>query len=291
MLAGVMATVVTCVVAYGAALVTYRLGWDPDNNGVPLVSSASDFLGAVVLHGGAGYPGPFLRRLPRQASVRRSDGRRPTSTKSQGHALGGEGHLRAHGRPRVRRTLLRRRGDGRRGRTSSRSVSATSSTRCARSACSRRGRPAKPSRCRACCTSCRRSSGWRTPRSTSRASSRHRLGIPRRPRGRPRRGRGDLAPGAHPPRLGARAAHARRGGAARRGGHAGHGDPPGQGVADRPRRRRHAGARRRADPAGLARRHRRAARARRRARVAPADASTTTPRSPISTAPSTCWWR
>lgn len=48
MLAGVMATAVTCVVAYGAALVTYRLGWDPDNNGVPLVSSASDFLGAVA---------------------------------------------------------------------------------------------------------------------------------------------------------------------------------------------------------------------------------------------------
>jgi len=48
LLAGVMATAVTCVVAYGAALVTYRLGWDPDNNGVPLVSSASDFLGAVA---------------------------------------------------------------------------------------------------------------------------------------------------------------------------------------------------------------------------------------------------
>jgi len=48
MLAGIMATAVTCVVAYGAALVTYRLGWDPDNNGVPLVSSASDFLGAVA---------------------------------------------------------------------------------------------------------------------------------------------------------------------------------------------------------------------------------------------------
>jgi mgtE-like transporter len=48
MLAGIMATTVTCVVAYGAALVTYRLGWDPDNNGVPLVSSASDFLGAVA---------------------------------------------------------------------------------------------------------------------------------------------------------------------------------------------------------------------------------------------------
>ena len=47
MLAGVLATALTCVVAYGAALVTYRLGWDPDNNGVPLVSSTSDFLGAA----------------------------------------------------------------------------------------------------------------------------------------------------------------------------------------------------------------------------------------------------
>ncbi|GMU78390.1 MAG: hypothetical protein AMXMBFR46_11850 [Acidimicrobiia bacterium] len=47
LLAGALATSMTCVVAYGAALVTYRLGWDPDNNGVPLVSSASDFLGAV----------------------------------------------------------------------------------------------------------------------------------------------------------------------------------------------------------------------------------------------------
>jgi mgtE-like transporter len=49
LLAGIMATVLSCVVAYGAALVTYRLGWDPDNNGVPLVSSASDFLGATSL--------------------------------------------------------------------------------------------------------------------------------------------------------------------------------------------------------------------------------------------------
>src|SRR5262245_12290773 len=47
MLAGVLATALTCVIAYVAALVTYRLGWDPDNNGVPLVSSTSDFLGAA----------------------------------------------------------------------------------------------------------------------------------------------------------------------------------------------------------------------------------------------------
>jgi len=47
-IAGVLATAVTSVVAYAAALVSYRLGWDPDNNGVPLVSSSSDFLGAVA---------------------------------------------------------------------------------------------------------------------------------------------------------------------------------------------------------------------------------------------------
>ena len=49
LLAGIIATALSCVVAYLAALATYRLGWDPDNNGVPLVSSASDFLGAASL--------------------------------------------------------------------------------------------------------------------------------------------------------------------------------------------------------------------------------------------------
>jgi mgtE-like transporter len=49
LLAGFLATTLTCVIGYVAALVTYRFGWDPDNNGVPLVSSASDFLGAAAL--------------------------------------------------------------------------------------------------------------------------------------------------------------------------------------------------------------------------------------------------
>lgn len=48
LLAGILATTLTAVVAYTAALATYRLGWDPDNNGVPLVSSSSDFLGAAA---------------------------------------------------------------------------------------------------------------------------------------------------------------------------------------------------------------------------------------------------
>ncbi|MSO79565.1 MAG: hypothetical protein EXQ79_08145 [Acidimicrobiia bacterium] len=49
MLAGTLATALSCVVAYFGALITYRLGWDPDNNGIPMVSSASDFLGAASL--------------------------------------------------------------------------------------------------------------------------------------------------------------------------------------------------------------------------------------------------
>jgi len=49
MLAGFLATGLSCVVAYFGALLTYRLGWDPDNNGIPMVSSASDFLGAAAL--------------------------------------------------------------------------------------------------------------------------------------------------------------------------------------------------------------------------------------------------
>jgi mgtE-like transporter len=49
LLAGVLATALSSVVAYFGALLTYRLGWDPDNNGIPIVSSASDFLGAVSL--------------------------------------------------------------------------------------------------------------------------------------------------------------------------------------------------------------------------------------------------
>ena len=49
LLAGFLATTLSCVIAYVAAFVTYRLGWDPDNNGIPIVSSASDFLGAASL--------------------------------------------------------------------------------------------------------------------------------------------------------------------------------------------------------------------------------------------------
>ena len=44
-----------------------------------------------------------------------ADGTRRSTPQPQGHALGGEGHLRAHGRPGLRRPVLRRRADGQRG--------------------------------------------------------------------------------------------------------------------------------------------------------------------------------
>jgi mgtE-like transporter len=47
--AGILATTLSCFVAYIVGFVTYRMGWDPDNNGIPMVSSASDFLGAASL--------------------------------------------------------------------------------------------------------------------------------------------------------------------------------------------------------------------------------------------------
>jgi mgtE-like transporter len=49
LLAGVVATAHSCVVAFYGGFSTYRLGLDPDNFGVPMVSSSSDFLGAVSL--------------------------------------------------------------------------------------------------------------------------------------------------------------------------------------------------------------------------------------------------
>jgi mgtE-like transporter len=49
MLAGLFATTCAVVVAAVAAVMTYRLGLDPDNHGIPLVTSSLDLLGAVSL--------------------------------------------------------------------------------------------------------------------------------------------------------------------------------------------------------------------------------------------------
>ncbi len=46
-LAGVMATLLATVVAYYSAVATYRLGWDPDNHGIPVITASMDFVGVV----------------------------------------------------------------------------------------------------------------------------------------------------------------------------------------------------------------------------------------------------
>ena len=49
MVAGFFATILSTIVAYLAAVATYRFGLDPDNHGIPIVTSSMDFLGAVTL--------------------------------------------------------------------------------------------------------------------------------------------------------------------------------------------------------------------------------------------------
>ena len=47
LLAGLLATTLANVVGYLGALVTFRYGFDPDNFGIPLVTSTSDLVGAA----------------------------------------------------------------------------------------------------------------------------------------------------------------------------------------------------------------------------------------------------
>lgn len=49
LLAGMMATILAIVVAYYAAVATYRLGMDPDNHGIPMITSSMDFIGVITL--------------------------------------------------------------------------------------------------------------------------------------------------------------------------------------------------------------------------------------------------
>jgi mgtE-like transporter len=48
-LAGLLATSVAAVVAYYTAVATYRLGLDPDNHGIPTITSSMDLTGVVAL--------------------------------------------------------------------------------------------------------------------------------------------------------------------------------------------------------------------------------------------------
>ena len=49
MLAGAIATTFAVIVGFYGALVAYRLGLDPDNHGIPIVTSSLDLLGAFAL--------------------------------------------------------------------------------------------------------------------------------------------------------------------------------------------------------------------------------------------------
>jgi mgtE-like transporter len=49
MLGGVLATEVASVIGYYAAVLAYRLGFDPDNYTIPLVTSGMDLLGVICL--------------------------------------------------------------------------------------------------------------------------------------------------------------------------------------------------------------------------------------------------
>jgi mgtE-like transporter len=49
LIGGLMATVACVVITYYGAIVAYRLGLDPDNHGIPLVTSSMDLIGAVAL--------------------------------------------------------------------------------------------------------------------------------------------------------------------------------------------------------------------------------------------------
>ncbi|MGH2725188.1 MAG: magnesium transporter [Actinomycetota bacterium] len=49
MLAGAMATVLAMLVAYYTAVATFRRGLDPDNYGIPMITSSMDFAGVICL--------------------------------------------------------------------------------------------------------------------------------------------------------------------------------------------------------------------------------------------------
>jgi Permease, similar to cation transporters len=49
MLAGLLATVISCAVAYYSAIATFRFGWDPDNSAIPISSAVMDLAGTMCL--------------------------------------------------------------------------------------------------------------------------------------------------------------------------------------------------------------------------------------------------
>jgi mgtE-like transporter len=49
MLAGSLATAFAVLVGFYGAVASYRLGLDPDNHGIPIVTSSLDLFGALAL--------------------------------------------------------------------------------------------------------------------------------------------------------------------------------------------------------------------------------------------------
>ncbi len=54
---GLLATVVVAIVAYAAAVATFRFGLDPDNHGIPIVTACMDLFGILCLVGAIGLMG------------------------------------------------------------------------------------------------------------------------------------------------------------------------------------------------------------------------------------------
>jgi mgtE-like transporter len=49
LIGGFLATGVAVVIVYYGAIAAYRLGLDPDNHGIPLITSSMDLVGAFAL--------------------------------------------------------------------------------------------------------------------------------------------------------------------------------------------------------------------------------------------------
>ena len=49
LLGGMLATTACVAITYYGAIAAYRLGLDPDNHGIPLVTSSMDLIGAIAL--------------------------------------------------------------------------------------------------------------------------------------------------------------------------------------------------------------------------------------------------
>jgi mgtE-like transporter len=48
LVAGMLATLLVIVISYYTSVATYRLGLDPDNHGIPIISSTMDLLGVIA---------------------------------------------------------------------------------------------------------------------------------------------------------------------------------------------------------------------------------------------------